>query len=59
MGDRYHNSTQDDTNLLIVDILEAFVHPEYDQGKAYFDVAIFVIESVTFSRGISPVCLPR
>jgi hypothetical protein len=45
----------DDAYLLILEILEAFVHPDYIQGRAYFDIAILVTENVTFSEGIKPV----
>jgi hypothetical protein len=60
LGDQNHTSTLDDANLIILDILEATVHPEYIDKIAYFDIAILVTShSVTFSRGILPVCLPR
>ena len=59
IGDQKHNSKRDDGNLLILDILNYFKHPENDGVRAYFDVAILETENVTFSRGISPVCLTR
>jgi hypothetical protein len=59
LGDQIHNSTLDDANLIILDILEATVHPEYINDIAYYDIAILVTESVTYSRGIRPICLPR
>jgi len=39
--------------------LKSFVHPDYDDNIAYYDVGILVTEVVTFSRRISPVCLPE
>ncbi len=59
LGDQNHNSIDDDTNLLILDIQETIVHPDYDHESAYFDVAILVTERIRFTRGIRPVCLPR
>ncbi len=59
LGDQNHNSTSDDSNLLILRILEAIVHPQFNHLSSYFDIAILVTESVTFSRAIKPICIPR
>jgi len=42
-----------------VEILSGFLHPNYNNETAYYDVAVLVTEKVTFSRSISPVCLPE
>jgi hypothetical protein len=44
---------------MILDILDAFIHPKYVGAKAYFDVAILETKNISFSRGIKPVCSPR
>jgi hypothetical protein len=59
IGDKKHSSKEDDANLLILDILGAFKHPQYVGAQAYFDVAILETKNITFSRGIRPVCFPR
>jgi hypothetical protein len=59
LGDRNHNSSDDDTNLLFLKILEATVHPLYNHKSAYFDIAVLVTEAVTFSKAIKPVCITR
>jgi secreted trypsin-like serine protease len=42
------------------DIIQKFVHPDYDKQYAYYDVAILEIApEVEFTNGVSPVCLPE
>lgn len=41
------------------ELLKTTVHPKYQSGVAYFDVAIVQIEKVVFSPSISPICLPN
>jgi hypothetical protein len=43
----------------VVDILEKLVHPKYDGVSAYYDVAILTTKEMTFTRAISPICLPE
>ncbi len=59
IGDSDHGSTADDTFVTILDILKIFIHPDYNGITAYYDVAIIVTDIVTFSRRISPICLPE
>ena len=59
IGDFNHGSDKDDGNAKNLEIIKKFVHPNYDGIKSYFDVAILETEEITFSRAISPVCLPN
>ena len=59
MGDTNHNSTDDDSNLLILNISRIIIHPDYDGVTSYYDVAVLETLPVIFSRGINSVCLPR
>jgi len=59
MGDRNHNSTDDDQNLVILNISRVSLHPDYDGVTAYYDVAVLETLPVNFSRAIMPICLPR
>ena len=59
MGDTNHNSTDDDSNLLILDISRIIIHPDYDGVTSYYDVAVLETSMLNFSRGINPICLPR
>ncbi len=34
------------------------MHPNYDGKASYYDVAILETAPVTFSKSISPICLP-
>ncbi len=46
-------------NTIELDILNQFIHPNYDGKASYYDVAILETSSVTLSAAISPVCLPE
>jgi hypothetical protein len=59
IGDRNHVSERDDSNLLILDIQVISRHSQYNGITAYFDIAVIETETVTFSRAITPVCIPR
>jgi len=57
IGDRNHISPHDDGNLQILQIVNSFVHREFDNKTSYFDVA--VIETEKIKGDVSPVCLPN
>ena len=59
IGDVNHNSSRVDVNLRVLPILKSSVHPKFDGNSPYFDVAILEAEKISFSRFISPVCLPE
>ena len=59
IGDTNHASEQDDKNAIDMDINKQIVHPKYDEVSSYYDVAILETSPVTFSKFISPVCLPE
>jgi hypothetical protein len=59
IGDTNHVSDKDDINLAILDIQDIAKHPQYNGITAYFDIAVIETDDVTFSKGVSPVCLPR
>jgi hypothetical protein len=46
-------------NTLFLDIERVFLHPNYDNITAYFDIAVVFTGNVTFSDFITPICLPR
>jgi len=39
-------------------IINTFIHQDFKEGVSYYDIAILVTESITFSRWIGPICLP-
>ena len=41
-----------------VDILEDFIHPQFQEGKSYFDVGIARTTDFAFANVIQPICLP-
>merc|ERR1719206_583179 len=54
-----HDVTQDDGEIKI-DVSLFITHPNYDSSTNQFDFAIVrLVQHVTFSKTISPVCLPR
>jgi hypothetical protein len=57
MGDQIHSLNT--SNTLILDIQKVTLHPNYNGKTAYFDIAVVETAIVTFSKFISPVCLPR
>jgi hypothetical protein len=59
IGDWNHKSIHDDSNLLILNVIAIFKHPEYTEGAIYFDSAVLETEEITFSKSRTPVCLPR
>ena len=40
IGDFDHQSNLDDADVLILDIIDADIHPDYNDDTAYFDVGI-------------------
>ena len=42
-----------------LEINEVLVHPNYERGKAYFDVAVILTKSFEFTSFVQPVCLPQ
>ncbi len=58
IGDINHASDMDDINAIDLDILRANVHPDYNGEASYYDVAILETAPVTYSKSISPICLP-
>ena len=50
VGENCHDSTLDDTNVLILDVIDAQVHPYYDDVAAYFAVGILTTKPVQFSQ---------
>ena len=58
IGDLDHGSDKDDRFAKDLSILKTTIHPNFNREAAYYDVAIFEIEPISFSEAISPVCLP-
>jgi hypothetical protein len=56
LGDQNHATKTE--NTLILGIQAVSLHPKYDLKTAYFDIAVVETEAVTFTKYISPVCLP-
>ena len=54
IGDVDHGSVRDDANAKDLDILDTFVHPNYNGVAAYFDVAVLETEPLVFSKSIRP-----
>ncbi len=46
-------------NAIELEILNQFIHPNYDGVTSYYDVAILETASLVFSTAIRPVCLPE
>ena len=59
IGDTNHASQQDDRNVVDLDITNQMFHPKYNKVVSYFDIAILETSPVTFSKAISPICLPN
>ena len=59
IGDSNHASQVDDRNAIDLEVLNKFIHPNYNGVASYYDVAILETATVTFSTAISPVCLPE
>ncbi len=59
IGDFNLELGSDDGNAEDLDIIEKFVHHKYDGVKSYFDIAIFKTKEITFTKAVSPVCLPQ
>jgi hypothetical protein len=49
LGDFDHSSTDDDDELLLLDITTLHVHPKFNQKAAYFDIAILETKPIQFS----------
>jgi len=52
-------SDGDDRNAKNLEILQMYVHPDYDGKSAYFDIAILETKPIEFSKAILPICLPE
>ncbi len=52
-------SENDNKNAMDLEIKKQIIHPKYDQISSYYDVAILETSPVTFSKFISPICLPE
>ena len=59
IGDTNHASAHDDRNVIELDIYNDKIHPKYNALTSYYDVAILETSPVTFSKFISPICLPQ
>jgi hypothetical protein len=35
------------------------IHPKYNNGQAYFDIALLDVDEIKFSPTVRPVCLPN
>ena len=57
-GDTNLASHVDDKNALDLEILKSVLHPDYNEEVSYHDVAVLETVKITFSRSVSPVCLP-
>ncbi len=51
-----YDLSRDDGNVL--EIVNSFVHPNYDGKTSYFDIAVLETENINFSKRVIPVCLP-
>ncbi len=58
IGDFSHTSVKDDRGAIDLDILNSVAHPDFNREISYYDVAVLLTENITFSRFISPICLP-
>jgi hypothetical protein len=50
IGDQHHDAKHDDENVLELEIKSRSIHPKYDNESAYFDIAIFETNKLSFSR---------
>jgi hypothetical protein len=55
IGDQIHDSSLDDDNLLLLDIVGSNKHPKYDGLRSYYDVAVLTTGTVQFSEVIQTV----
>jgi len=39
-------------------IYQAFIHPDYKNGQAYYDLAILKISYVEYDHIVTPLCIP-
>ncbi len=53
-GDFDLESTEDDVTSTERDVLKVFFHPDFDDAKLYFDVAIVKVDIVDFSIFVRP-----
>ncbi len=59
IGDTNHASVHDDKNAIDLVIYSQTIHPKYNSVTSYYDVAILETSPITFSKFISPICLPQ
>lgn len=59
IGDTNHASKLGDRNAIFLDILTQTIHPKYNGMASYYDVAVLETSPVTFTKLISPICLPQ
>jgi hypothetical protein len=50
IGNENHNTSLDDTNILVLDILESKKHPTYDGASSYYDIAVLTTKTVTLNE---------
>jgi hypothetical protein len=58
LGDIDLSTDTDDDFVQEVKITKITQHPEYVQGRAYFDIAVLETELVKFTANVRPICLP-
>ena len=59
IGDTNHNLEVNPRHALVLDIIRSQIHPKFNHITSYFDVAVLTTDKITFSKFISPVCLPN
>jgi hypothetical protein len=57
-GDIDLTTDTDDEFVQEVKITKITQHPQYVQGRAYFDIAVLETELVKFTENVRPICLP-
>ena len=57
-GDIDLTTDTDDEFVQEVKITKITQHPQYENGKAYYDIAVLETELVTFSGNVRPICMP-
>ena len=57
MGDKNHKSTDDDEDLLILEISKANKHPLFDGKSSYYHVAVLTTRPVDYNEVSSVTAL--
>ena len=50
IGDQNHNSTADDDEVIVLDVISSHKHPSFDCNTSYFDVAVLSTKTVNFGK---------